>query len=176
MILYDENDTKFSSTEDRTFKTKIAPASVSQSSTFSSDTAQKGIDENLKTRAHVLCSTDSAVHLWYTMEFQSAQCVSDVVVLQSHFSTNANRMNGAEVYLLNKETHTEVLCGTIIIRSVWTRNGQTYRLKCGERCGNVIQMRLHYQYQLHGGYPACIHFKEIEAYTMSHSYILGEQI
>ena len=85
-------------------------------------------------------------------------------------------MNGAEVYLLNKKTHTEVLCGTIIIRSVWSRDGQTYRLECEERCGDVIQIRLHYQYQLHVGYPACIHFREIEAYAMSHSYILGRQI
>ena len=177
-ILYVRTDTQFPSTEDRTFKTKITPASVSQSSTFNSDTAQKGVDGEWTTRAHVKCSGDSAVILWYTMEFFSAHCFSDVIVFQSHYKENAaHRMNGAEVYLQDKQANIEVLCGTIAIRSVWSKKGQTYHISCRERCGDVIQLRLRYQDQLHGGYgfqSACIHFREIEAYTMSHSYILGE--
>ena len=180
-ILYVRTDTQFPSTENRTFKTKIAPASVSQSSTFNSDSAQKGVDEDWNTRAHVKCSGDSAVILWYTMEFQSVQCVSDVVVFQSHYKEGAAyRMNGTEVYLQDKQANTEVLCGTIVIRSIWSKKGQTYHISCKERCGDAIQLRLRYQDLLHGGYKlnktACIHVREIEAYTMSNSYISGEQI
>ena len=136
------------------------------------------MDEDWTTRAHLECSADSTLVLWYSMEFQLAHCFTEVIVFQSHYKEDAaSRMNGTEVYLQDKHANTEELCGTIAIRSVWSAEGQTYHISCRERCGDVIQLRLRYQDQLHGGYKtACIHFREIEAYTMSHSYILGEQI
>ena len=64
--------------------------------------------------------------MWYSMEFQSAHCFTEVVVFISHyFEQGASRMNGAEVYLQDKKANIEVLCGTVVIRSVWSAEGQT---------------------------------------------------
>ena len=155
---------------------KITPTTVSQINTFNSESAERGVDGDMTTRAHVICSFDSTQVLWYNMRFRSALCISEIVVFQSQFNLYAYRMDGTEVYLKNNDLNTEVLCGTIAAREEWSLEGQTYRISCGGKCGDEIELRLRYQEQLHRHYGTCIHMYEIETYASSYTNFLGRSI
>ena len=155
---------------------KVKPTTVSQINTFNLESAERGVDGDMSTRAHVICSSDPTAVLWYNMRFRSALCISEIVVFQSQFNLYAYRMDGTEVYLKNNDLNTEVLCGTIAAREEWSLEGQTYRISCDGKCGDEIELRLRYQEQLHRHYGTCIHMYEIETYASSYTNFLGRSI
>ena len=137
------------------------PATVSQISTYHKEAAHRATDGDLSTRSHTVCSWNSV--LWYKMTFNSVYCFSEVVIVQSHLNGYGYRMRGTEVYVVHTAAWGETLCGTVEVRRDWTVAGQTYRIPCHQACGDEIELRVRHDGEFY--HQACIHMREIEAYT-----------
>ena len=73
-------------------------------------------------------------------------------------------MKDTKILLLDTAKGLETLCGILQIVDQFTVQGQTYKISCGMKCGNVVQLRVKHEkgkYDLAGA----IQIKEIEAYT-----------
>jgi hypothetical protein len=96
---------------------------------------------------------------WFKMKFDALCCFNEVVLIQFLNNNNAYRMQDTNVLVVNSKTGSEKLCGVLKVRSVWTIEGQTYRIACGLKCGDEIKLTV----QQEKNNPVCIHMREITA-------------
>ena len=152
---------------------KIAPASVGQISTSEWNggyySAELAIDGNLDTVSET--EGEWGTDLWFKMKFDDFFCFFEVVIIQSHLNGNAYRMQGAKVFVVNRETGVESLCGVLKVNPVWTIEGQTYRFPCNLKCGDEVKVTVLHR---RGNYDdvATIHMKEITVFGVGMSWIL----
>ena len=142
--------------------TTIKPSTVSQSSTFDTDAADGAVDGDLRTRSHTTCAWNT--DLWYKMKFEAVYCFSDIGIIQSQPNIFAERMDGTKVAVVNSQKGIESVCGELDVGLDYTILGQTYFIPCNWKCGDEVKLTLRHdtgQYD----YLACIHMKEIIAFT-----------
>ena len=144
------------------FSGQVEPASVSQSSTYSTNKAEAAVDGNLTTVSETLGSWDTKV--WFKMKFDAFICFSEVVIIQSHHNGNAYRMEDVKVFVVNTDAGTENLCGVLKVSPVMTIEGQTYHIPCHLKCGNEVKLTVRHDEDLYW-LIAMIHMKEIMAFT-----------
>ena len=103
--------------------------------------------------------------MWYKMQFDAIYCFSEVVIIQSHMSYSAFRMDDMRVLVVNNGERTESLCGVLKVRDVRTIEGQTYRIPCNLKCGDEVKLTV--RHDRNSGYDinACIHMSQITAYS-----------
>ena len=145
------------------FSGQVEPASVSQSSTYSTNKAEVAVDGNLATVSETLGSWDTEV--WFKMKFDAFICFSQVVIIQSHHNGNAYRMEDAKVFVVNTDAGTENLCGIFKVSPVMTIEGQTYHIPCHLKCGNEVKLTVRHDHSYNYRYNAAIHMREIMAFT-----------
>ena len=140
---------------------KAEPVSVSQINTYSIATAEMAIDGDLTTKSNTKQAWDT--DLWYKMRFDAVRCFSEVVIVQAHLNSKANRMNDTKVFVVNTNTGTESLCGILKASTDLTIEGQTYRIPCNLKCGDEVRLTVRHD---RGTYDieACIHMIEIKAF------------
>ena len=152
---------------------KIAPASVGQISTSEWNggyyPAELAIDGDQNTNSGTKGKGDT--DLWFKMNFDDFFCFFEVVIIQSHLTVNAYRMQDAKVFVVNTKTGVESLCGVLKVNPVWTIEGQTYRFPCNLKCGDEVKVTV-----LHrsGNYVnmATIHMREITVFGTGMSWNL----
>jgi len=153
---------------------KIAPASVGQISTYvpwngGCCPAELAIDGDPETVSETKGEWDT--DLWFKMKFDDFFCFFEVVIIQSHLTVNAYRMQDAKVFVVNTKTGVESLCGVLKVNPVWTIEGQTYRFPCYLKCGDQVKVTV-----LHrsGDYDdvANIGMREITVFGVGMSWIL----
>ena len=143
---------------------KVDPVSVSQIDTYYNEKAELAIDGDLTTKSNTNSAWDT--DLWYKMRFDAVRCFSEVVIVQAHLNSKANRMNDTKVFVVNTNTGTESLCGILKASTDLTIEGQTYRIPCNLKCGDEVKLTVRHD---NGKYdnPACIHMIEIVAYHIA---------
>ena len=99
----------------------VRPSTVSQISTYDSRKAEYAVDGDLSTYTHTKCLWDTSV--WYKMKFDAIYCFSEVVIMQSHLSYSAFRMDDMKVLVVNNGERTESLCGFLRVKDVRTIEG-----------------------------------------------------
>ena len=139
-----------------------APKSVSQSTTLNDRIADWSIDGNITTVSFTTAAYDKI--LWYKMYFEEKHCFSEIVIAQSQLGNNAYRMDDTKVSVVDTGTGSENLCGILKTKKDWTIEGQTYRIPCDLKCGNEVKLTVIHTRKTYS-LPACIHMREIVAYS-----------
>ena len=142
-------------------KQRALPITASQSSTWSTATANLAIDDDMATNSNTQCGYNEII--WFKMVFEFVHCFSEVVIFQSHLNSNAQRMDGTRVLVMNSETESRLYCGRLSTNSDLTVEGQTYRIPCALHCGNIILLEVNRGEG--SGIEGCIHMNEIQAYS-----------
>ena len=135
----------------------MGPVSVTQSSMYKDAVADRAIDGDMETTSHTDCAWDT--DLWYKMEFDAVYCLSEIVIFQSHLNHNVKRMQNLKIFVGNRTTNTESLCGTLNVGDDFTLEGQTYRIPC-DACGDQVKLSLRHDTGS-DGMEGCIHMREI---------------
>ena len=136
----------------------MGPVSVTQSSMYKDAVADRAIDGDMETTSHTDCAWDT--DLWYKMEFDAVYCLSEIVIFQSHLNHNVKRMQNLKIFVGNRTTNTESLCGTLNVRDDYSMKGQTYMISC-DACGDQIKLLLRHNRD-RDDMTGCIHMKEIK--------------
>ena len=138
------------------------PSAVSQSDTYGTAIADYAIDGDEKTEAHTQCAKNT--DFWYKMKFDSVNCFSDVVIINSKYLNDLRyRMSHTKVLVINRETEIENLCGLVGVSDVPTIEGQTYRIPCDLKCGDEVKLTLRHDSSNYTR-EACIHIYEITTF------------
>ena len=143
---------------------QVKPSTVFQSSTLfwqgNAKEAGDAIDGDLTTISHTVPARNADV--WFKMKFDTFQCFSNVVIIQSHWDQWAVRMDDTNVFVVNTKTGTESLCGVLKVSDVMTIEGQTYRIPCDLKCGDEVKLTVRHDSKYEK--DACIHMKEITTF------------
>ena len=134
---------------------KIPIKSVAVSSTYSSAVSDFAIDGKIDTgKFHSHCSPNKE---WIRLHLRNNACIEAVRVYQSHLNSNKDRMDGAQISVVNSITGEKEKCGELHTTDILTVEGQTYTIPCDMKCGDAIELSVH----KNGG---CVHVKEVETF------------
>ena len=73
-------------------------------------------------------------------------------------------MQDTYVYVVNTETGTKSLCGILPETDDVTAEGQTYRIPCDQKCGNVVELTVRHNEGEGYKKSACILMREVRAF------------
>ena len=142
---------------------KLKPVAVSQSSTYTGDDNEFGpslaVDGNMDTRSHTNCGSNKEI--WFKIIFRTFYCIRDTVFTQSATDGSSIRIDETKVWVVNSKRGSEHLCGQLRTGTVYTLEGQTYRIPCGMKCGDEVKLTL-----LGEDRTACIFLNEISVFGL----------
>ncbi|KAL5262592.1 hypothetical protein ACHWQZ_G008106 [Mnemiopsis leidyi] len=125
---------------------KIQPIKADQLNTYRNDEAALGIDGNMSTLAHVLCSRTEI--LWFRSIF---------------FTEEAERKHETKIFVGSRAKGTKVYCGMMDVVQ-GKENQAEYTIPCNDTCGDFVELSVLYKNGIHTT-EACIHLLEMETYT-----------
>ena len=141
----------------------VKPSTVSEISTlYDNKAVDHAVDGDLRTRSHTECAWNT--DLWYKMKFEAVYCFSHIGIIQSHWGNNPNRMDDTKVSVVNSWKGIESVCGVLKVRKGDTISKQTYSIPCDLKCGDEVKLTLRHDTKQYD-YNACIHMREIMAFT-----------
>ena len=97
---------------------QIEPLSATQSTVYEDNVATNAIDGDPLTWSHTLCEWDTDI--WLKIKFIGVHCFTEIKLLDRYKNSYVYRKNNGKVFVINKASSQESLCGIIKI------DGDTY--------------------------------------------------
>ena len=90
---------------------KIEPMSATQSTVSDNDVATNAIDSDPLTWSYTICGWNTDI--WLKLKFSEVHCFTEVRMLDRYKNAYVYRKNNGKVYVINKASSQENLCGVV---------------------------------------------------------------